>query len=105
MNERKIHAFCAPRTESQRVLLRNVKIPREIGTRLWFNISMTRPEESAATPDKFSTDAAAESNPAQSGASKGTSTEPSVAPKLTPEEQLALYEKELKENDWGHQPC
>ncbi len=24
---------------------------------------------------------------------------------LTPEEQLALYEKELKENDWGHQPC
>jgi hypothetical protein len=25
--------------------------------------------------------------------------------KLTPEEQMALYEKELKENDWGHQPC
>ena len=25
--------------------------------------------------------------------------------KLTPEEQLALYEKELKEDDWGHQPC
>lgn len=24
---------------------------------------------------------------------------------LTAEEQLALYEKELKENDWGHQPC
>jgi hypothetical protein len=24
---------------------------------------------------------------------------------LTPEEQMALYEKELKENDWGHQPC
>lgn len=25
--------------------------------------------------------------------------------KLSPEEQMALYEKELKENDWGHQPC
>jgi hypothetical protein len=24
---------------------------------------------------------------------------------LTPEEQMALYEKELKESDWGHQPC
>jgi hypothetical protein len=27
------------------------------------------------------------------------------AKKLTPEEQMALYEKDLKENDWGHQPC
>lgn len=25
--------------------------------------------------------------------------------KLTPEEQMALYEDDLKENDWGHQPC
>ena len=25
--------------------------------------------------------------------------------KLTPEEQMARYEKDLKENDWGHQPC
>jgi hypothetical protein len=30
---------------------------------------------------------------------------PSPAQNLTPEEQLALYEKELKESDWGHQPC
>ena len=28
-----------------------------------------------------------------------------VRPVLTPEEQMALFEKELKENDWGHQPC
>ena len=28
-----------------------------------------------------------------------------AAPKLTPEEQMALFEKELKETDWGHQPC
>jgi hypothetical protein len=25
--------------------------------------------------------------------------------KLTPEEQMAIFEKHLKENDWGHQPC
>jgi len=25
--------------------------------------------------------------------------------KLTPEEQMALYEEDLKEHDWGHQPC
>jgi hypothetical protein len=24
---------------------------------------------------------------------------------LTKEEQWALFEKELKETDWGHQPC
>ena len=24
---------------------------------------------------------------------------------LTPEEQMARFEKELKETDWGHQPC
>jgi hypothetical protein len=27
------------------------------------------------------------------------------AGELTPEEQMALYEKDLRENDWGHQPC
>lgn len=31
--------------------------------------------------------------------------EPVPANQLTPEEQMALFEKELKENDWGHQPC
>jgi hypothetical protein len=32
---------------------------------------------------------------------------PEVAPPkpLTPEEQMALYEQDLKEKDWGHQPC
>lgn len=30
---------------------------------------------------------------------------PAAAPTLTPEEQMALFEKDLKENDWGHQPC
>jgi hypothetical protein len=31
--------------------------------------------------------------------------EPATPPKLTAEEQMALYEEHLKENDWGHQPC
>jgi len=34
-----------------------------------------------------------------------TSRETKPVTQLTPEEQMALYEKELKENDWGHQPC
>jgi hypothetical protein len=36
------------------------------------------------------------------------SAEPQAEPEqvqLTAEEQMALFEKELKENDWGHQPC
>ena len=28
-----------------------------------------------------------------------------AAPPLTPEEQMARFEQELKETDWGHQPC
>jgi hypothetical protein len=31
--------------------------------------------------------------------------EEKVKPELTPEEQMAKYEEDLKENDWGHQPC
>ncbi|HWA85359.1 MAG TPA: hypothetical protein VG710_03990 [Opitutus sp.] len=26
-------------------------------------------------------------------------------PALTPEEQMEAFARELKENDWGHQPC
>lgn len=37
------------------------------------------------------------------GTAKATPS--SEKPALTPEEQMALFEKELKENDWGHQPC
>jgi hypothetical protein len=31
--------------------------------------------------------------------------QPPPVSSLTPEEQMALFEKELKEKDWGHQPC
>lgn len=30
---------------------------------------------------------------------------PPTTTTLTPEEQMAAFEKDLKENDWGHQPC
>ena len=30
---------------------------------------------------------------------------PDTAHVPTPEEQMARFAKELKENDWGHQPC
>jgi len=36
---------------------------------------------------------------------KAESKRKELSEKLTAEEQMALYEKELKENDWGHQPC
>jgi hypothetical protein len=45
--------------------------------------------------------------PAPSSLNKGAeaeSTEKAKKP-LTKEEQMALYEKALKEEDWGHQPC
>lgn len=37
--------------------------------------------------------------------SAAAADQPATAPKLTPEEQMERFAKELKENDWGHQPC
>ena len=42
---------------------------------------------------------------AQRGEELASASEPAAAKKLSAEEQMALYEKDLKENDWGHQPC
>ena len=42
---------------------------------------------------------------AQSSQNVSATGEQAAAKKPTPEEQMALFEKELKENDWGHQPC
>ena len=39
---------------------------------------------------------------------KGARATPSIPPEIkqaTPEEQMEAFEKDLKENDWGHQPC
>ncbi len=40
-----------------------------------------------------------------SSANDSTSVSPAAKKSLTSEEQMALYEEHLKENDWGHQPC
>jgi len=45
------------------------------------------------------------SKPTENPAKVSTTAEPATANKLTPEEQMAAFEKDLKENDWGHQPC
>ena len=42
---------------------------------------------------------------ADSPIANSAADEQAIPKKLTPEEQMALYEKDLKENDWGHQPC
>jgi hypothetical protein len=44
-------------------------------------------------------------NNAQVKSTEETSSKTKPVTQLTPEEQMALYEKELKEDDWGHQPC
>jgi hypothetical protein len=46
-----------------------------------------------------------EKTPPASEGSKPQSPRKEALRELTPEEQMALYEKDLKENDWGHQPC
>ncbi|HWD90713.1 MAG TPA: hypothetical protein VG938_00035 [Verrucomicrobiae bacterium] len=44
-------------------------------------------------------------SPGTPAANPTASSEQPAAGQLTKEEQWALFEKELKENDWGHQPC
>ena len=46
-----------------------------------------QPANEPQTPGQTASEASAEAKP------------------LTPEEQMALYEEKLKEDDWGHQPC
>jgi hypothetical protein len=57
---------------------------------------LSTPEESQPVPEQ--------SDKAKSA--KGTDAEKTVNPNdLSEEEQMALYEKDLKDTDWGHQPC
>lgn len=41
----------------------------------------------------------------ESRENKTCANESETEKKLTPEEQMELYEKSLKEDDCGHQPC
>ena len=59
-------------------------------------------------PRKTRDPGAPETPPAPSPARStpdSAASEPKPVNQLTPEEQMALFEKELKETDWGHQPC
>jgi hypothetical protein len=60
-----------------------------------------RPPSPAAQPLPAS--APPPTSPAPAPASGGETPPPAAS--LTPEEQMALFEQELKETDWGHQPC
>ena len=62
---------------------------------------MTEPKPAAGPPPDLDKGKAVETG----GADAAAATGPVAANQLTPEEQMALFEKELKENDWGHQPC
>jgi len=46
-------------------------------------------------------------DPAGTGADAPANVPPKAGDpqRLTPEEQMARYEEDLKENDWGHRPC
>ena len=52
-------------------------------------------------------DPAPERSPSGDGGGIPPRNVPDAAPakELTPEEQMAAFEKDLKENDWGHQLC
>ncbi|HUG11522.1 MAG TPA: hypothetical protein VMM36_10935 [Opitutaceae bacterium] len=52
-------------------------------------------------PPKATTPSAGDAKSPASGAAGA----PASANELTPEEQMERFEKELKETDWGHQPC
>jgi hypothetical protein len=67
----------------------------------WMN-GMSEPK----TNDESSTNPRDEVAPVKNGETippaAGTEASPG---QLTKEEQWAVFEKELKESDWGHQPC
>lgn len=61
------------------------------------------PADSLPDPDKGPV--VAGQPPATLPPAASPAADPAAANKLTPEEQMALFEKDLKEKDWGHQPC
>ena len=64
---------------------------------------MSNEGRNTSLPSKSESPASAPSNGADTPPEETSDKKPKIP--LTPEEQMALFEKELKENDWGHQPC
>ncbi len=63
---------------------------------------MDQQEPKTPPPGKEPGKPSGHASPAEGTAAEGASE---TVQKLTPEEQMALFEKDLKENDWGHRPC
>jgi hypothetical protein len=63
------------------------------------------PMNDSQHPDESKPEPASEVVAAKSTLETASPAAGEPAKKLTPEEQMALYEEHLKETDWGHQPC
>ncbi|MBL9214758.1 MAG: hypothetical protein JNG83_04705 [Opitutaceae bacterium] len=64
---------------------------------------MTRPDRDQPAPPPA---AAAPGTGDPAAGTPGAPREEAVdVSRLSPEEQMARFEQELKEKDWGHQPC
>jgi len=63
----------------------------------------SRPAESRKKPAKGADIVPPAPLPAPAAAASGAGAD--VAEKLTPEEQMERFARELKNEDWGHQPC
>jgi hypothetical protein len=61
-------------------------------------------EQSIEHPSQAAAAGSAPSSPAEKHAAP-SADQPGEASQLTPEEQMARFEEDLKEHDWGHQPC
>lgn len=63
------------------------------------------PKSKTAREDIADADGIAAKSASNSQVPEATGSTPPAPAEMSPEEQMALYEKDLKENDWGHQPC
>jgi len=61
---------------------------------------MSEPKPNEPLPANPGASAAGGGDPNSMAANESPASE-----QLSKEEQWALFEKELKESDWGHQPC
>jgi hypothetical protein len=59
---------------------------------------MSEPKPNNASPTNPAT-------PPKDDANSAAPKDSTAPEQLSKEEQWALFEKELKESDWGHQPC
>jgi hypothetical protein len=74
-----------------------LRFPREFGY-----LCLMTPEQNATPPQPPLSPPA---NPSLKNVTSPAS-EPVADPNsLSPDEQMARFEQELKETDWGHQPC